>query len=160
MSDAVDSGSGGPVDRPSDRSWGPCATSSAASLVAVRPVGPAEARLTTDDVVRLRSAIETERRRTAGRIDGLERSFAGIVESSEGTATDDEHDPEGATIAYERAQVWALLLHAREDLLALDVALERLDSGTITTCSVCGGPIALARLMAQPQGRTCIRCAS
>jgi DnaK suppressor protein len=111
------------------------------------------------DAIRLRAAIEVERARTVDQIAGLERSFAGIVEAAELTSTDDEHDPEGATIAYERAQVAALLRQARDDLVALDEALERINGGSAPTCTVCGGPIALARLLALPGTRTCINCA-
>ena len=91
----------------------------------------------------LRAAIEVERARTVDQITSLERSFAGIVEAAELTSTDDEHDPEGATIAYERAQVSALLRQARDDLDALDDSLDRIAGGTVWTCAVCGGPIAL-----------------
>ncbi len=80
--------------------------------------------------------------------------------AAELTSTDDEHDPEGPTIAYERAQVWALLRQAREDLVALDQALVRVDFGTATICSVCGGPIAIERVLALPAVRVCIGCAS
>lgn len=107
----------------------------------------------------LRAAIENERARTMEQIANLERAFKGIVEAAELTSTDDEHDPEGATIAYERAQVSALLRQARDDLVALDGALARIDDGTIQTCAVCGNTIALARLLALPSARTCIRCA-
>ena len=55
------------------------------------------------DASRVRGAIELERSRTIDQIASLERSLAGIVEAAELTSTDDEHDPEGATIAYERA---------------------------------------------------------
>ena len=48
---------------------------------------------------------EAEQERTARQIASLEAIVAAIVEGSELTSTDDEHDPEGATIAYERAQV-------------------------------------------------------
>jgi DnaK suppressor protein len=112
------------------------------------------------DASRLRAAIEIERARTVDQIVGLERTFAGIVEAAELTSTDDEHDPEGATIAYERAQVSALLRQARDDLVALDGSLDRIASGTIGTCAVCSGPIALDRLLALPSTRTCIRCAT
>jgi RNA polymerase-binding transcription factor DksA len=112
------------------------------------------------DASRLRAAIEIERARTVDQIAGLERSFAGIVDAAELTSTDDEHDPEGVTIAYERAQVSALLRQARDDLVALDGSLDRIASGTIRTCAVCSGPIALDRLLALPSTRTCIRCAT
>ena len=111
------------------------------------------------DRTRLRAAIEIERARTVDQIANLERSFAGIVEAAELTSTDDEHDPEGATIAYERAQVSALLRQARDDLVAFDGSLERIDSGTFGICQVCEGPVAVARLLALPSTRTCIRCA-
>lgn len=116
--------------------------------------------MTTETAARLRSAITTERRRTADQIVALERSVNAIVEAAELTSTDDEHDPEGTTIAYERAQASALLRQARNDLVALDAALDRIDEGTITTCETCGGPIALERVLALPAVRTCIDCAS
>jgi DnaK suppressor protein len=106
-----------------------------------------------------REAIEEERRRTQIRIDGLQRSFVDIVAVAEMMSNDDEHDPEGATIGYERAQVWALLQQARANLVALDDAIERIDSGAIAACVVCHAPIAVERLLALPQTQTCIRCA-
>ena len=108
----------------------------------------------------VRGAIEAERRRIAGQIVDLRKSFAGIVDAAELTSTDDEHDPEGATIAYERAQVSALLRQAEEDLAALDLALERVDNGTAQMCESCGDSIALERLLALPTTRLCVRCAS
>jgi DnaK suppressor protein len=112
------------------------------------------------DAIRLRTAIEVERARTVDQIASLERSWAGIVEAAELTSTDDEHDPEGATIAYERAQVAALLRQARDDLVALDRALERTDAGMVPRCALCGGPIAPDRLLALPSTQTCITCAT
>ena len=75
-------------------------------------------------------------------------------------ATDDEHDPEGTTIAFERAQVSALLDRARRCIAELDEALERLDAGRYGVCVDCGGPIAPDRLVARPSARTCIACAN
>ena len=111
-------------------------------------------------MMRQRAAVERQRRRTVERIEGLQRSYADIVEAAELTSTDDEHDPDGATIAYERAQVWALLRQAQADLVALDGALERIDNGTSAVCAVCAGTIAPERLLALPQTQTCIRCAT
>jgi DnaK suppressor protein len=111
------------------------------------------------DATEMRATIERARRRMVAQIAGLQQSYAGIVEAAELTSTDDEHDPEGATIAYERAQVWALLRRAREDLHALDDAVDRIDQGTFATCSTCAGPIAVERLLALPGVRTCIHCA-
>jgi RNA polymerase-binding transcription factor DksA len=107
----------------------------------------------------LRRTVDDERQRTVAQIAGLQRTYTDIVEAAELTSTDDEHDPDGSTIAYERAQVWALLRQAREDLGALDEALARIDDGTVVTCDGCGGAIALERLLALPNTRRCIRCA-
>ncbi len=52
-----------------------------------------------------RAALAAERVSTLERLAGLEREFAGIAESSASASTDDEHDPAGATIAFERQHV-------------------------------------------------------
>lgn len=109
---------------------------------------------------RIRAAIEAERARIAEQLAALEQSFAGIVDGTELTSNDDEHDPEGTTIAYERAQVSALLRQAHDDLHSLELALARVDDGTALTCESCGGVIALERLLALPMTRSCVNCAS
>jgi RNA polymerase-binding transcription factor DksA len=86
--------------------------------------------------------------------------FDEIVAGSAGSNADDEHDPEGSTIAFERAQTAALLQDARAYLEELDGAAARLDAGSYWTCVRCGGPIAAARLVARPAARTCISCAA
>lgn len=93
-------------------------------------------------------------------IEGLETTFAEIVASSELVATDDEHDPEGHTIAFERQQVAALRRDARIRLAALDDAIERIDAGTDGACIRCGGPIRSERLAAVPEATHCIDCAA
>ena len=57
------------------------------------------------------------------------------------TATDDEHDPEGSTIAYERSQLGALIQQAERHLLDIRDALERLGSGRYGVCERCGAAI-------------------
>ena len=111
-------------------------------------------------MVDLGAAVDEERRRVLAQITSLQRTVDGIVEAAELTSTDDEHDPEGATIAYERAQALALLRQAREDLLALDVTRARIDDGTAAICESCGGPIPVERLLALPGVRRCVACAS
>ena len=101
-----------------------------------------------------------ERARTVAQIEALTRDFDGFVEAAELVATDDEHDPEGHTIAFERQQVAALLRDARVHLRDLDDALARVAAGSYGTCESCGRPIATERLAARPAARTCIACAS
>jgi DnaK suppressor protein len=108
----------------------------------------------------IRDALHTERAETLDRIEALRREFDGIVESAALVGTDNEHDPEGATIAFERAQLAALLDQAQGHLAELDQALARLEQGSYGICERCGQPIAPARLAARPAARTCIACAA
>ena len=71
-----------------------------------------------------------------------------IVEAAAGAATDDEHDPEGSTTAFEQAQVAALLGQARGHLAAVESTGHRLRTGTYGRCQRCGLPIAAERLLA------------
>lgn len=112
------------------------------------------------DTAAIHDALAAERQETLDRITAVSREFDGIVESSAGVATDDEHDPEGATIAFERAQLAALLDQARGRLSELDDALDRLRQGRYGRCERCGRPIAAGRLAARPAARTCITCAA
>jgi DnaK suppressor protein len=90
----------------------------------------------------------------------LEQQHAEIVAASRDANADDEHDPEGATIAFEREQVAALLAQARRTTADLREALDRVARGTYGRCEGCGGPIGEARLEARPTARSCIACAS
>ena len=102
--------------------------------------------------------LAAERTATIERIAGLERDLTGIIESASAGA-DDEHDPEGATLAFERQHAAALLTQARQQLGRIDAALDRVAAGTYGYCLTCGDPIAQARLAARPAATTCIRCA-
>ena len=105
-------------------------------------------------------AVAAARERTERQIDALQTTVDAIVEAAELIATDDEHDPEGATIAYERAQAIALLRQARADLDALFETREQLERRGQVTCEVCAAPIALERVAALPTASRCVRCAS
>ena len=108
----------------------------------------------------LTALLEQERADTRTQIAALDADFATIVEASAQVATDDEHDPEGATIAFERQQVDAIRTQALRRLDDLDRAIEQLAAGTYGDCETCGRPIAAERLAARPAARTCIGCAS
>jgi len=82
------------------------------------------------------------------------------VAASRDTNADDEHDPEGATIAFERSQLGALVRQAQRHLAEIDAAEARLAAGTYGTCERCGADIGEGRLEARPVARTCIRCAA
>ena len=107
-----------------------------------------------------RELLRAEQARARGRVAALEREFAGLAEAASAAGTDDEHDPEGATLAFERQHVAALLEAAREQVAAVDAALRRLEAGRYGVCDRCGQPIGADRLAARPTAATCIRCAA
>lgn len=103
--------------------------------------------------------LDERRRRALGRRDALQGDFDDIVERSSDASRDDEHDPEGATIAFERAQITALMAAADQELVDVDRALERVRSGSHDRCDTCDGRIPAERLQARPATRTCVGCA-
>jgi DnaK suppressor protein len=107
-----------------------------------------------------RGLLAAERAEALAQVAALEREFAGIAEAAGSAGTDDEHDPEGATLAFERQHTAALLQAARERVAAIDAALDRLRAGTYGMCARCGHPIGADRLAARPAALTCIRCAA
>ncbi|GAA1721351.1 TraR/DksA C4-type zinc finger protein [Isoptericola hypogeus] len=106
----------------------------------------------SDAETRLRARLaEVEARLAAQR-----NAVAGIVDAARDANVDDEHDPEGATLAWERQQAAALAAEAgreRDELLA---ALDRVADGTYGVCEVCGRPIPEARLEARPAATRCV----
>jgi DnaK suppressor protein len=103
--------------------------------------------------------LEVERAETLQRLDALADEFNGVVAASVDANADDEHDPEGATIAFERERTAALRAQAIAHLSDLDQALTRVTSGTYGTCSICGQAIDLERLAALPVTESCTVCA-
>jgi DnaK suppressor protein len=128
--------------------------------LAVRSLTGQPERVSPPDAQSVLTTVRAEQERTARQVESLEGVVASIVEASELTSTDDEHDPEGATIAYERAQAIALLRQAREDLDALVVTRMQLESAQVVVCSVCGRTIDLERVATLPTTSRCIRCAA
>ncbi|MGH8889150.1 MAG: TraR/DksA family transcriptional regulator [Acidothermaceae bacterium] len=112
------------------------------------------------DDAQVRDALASERAAIAARIAALSRDLEQVISAARDANVDDEHDPEGATIAYEREQLHGLLNHAREQLDDVDHALARVAAGTYPFCEKCSAPIATERLTARPTARSCIRCAS
>ena len=107
-----------------------------------------------------RRRLEVDRAATIARLASLTGDYDAVVAASRDTNADDEHDPEGATIAFERSQIGALIRQAQLHLVEIESAAERMDTGTYGTCELCGGAIGDGRLEARPTARTCIQCAS
>jgi DnaK suppressor protein len=106
-----------------------------------------------------RQVLRSERVDAVVRIRSMSGELEEIIGASRDSNGDDEHDPEGSTIAFERARVAALLGAALGYLDEIDGALGRLDAGTYGTCAQCGGSIDPDRLAARPATQSCIACA-
>ncbi|WP_285105952.1 TraR/DksA C4-type zinc finger protein [Promicromonospora sp. MEB111] len=113
-----------------------------------------------DPITEVRGLLVADRERTSELIASLTGSIASMVEATQLSASDDEHDPEGSTIAFERSQASTLLATATEHLADIDTALTRIAAGTYGRCERCGRAIAHERLLARPTARTCITCAA
>jgi DnaK suppressor protein len=111
-------------------------------------------------MVTARELLMAERAAALRQVAALQREFAAIAEAAGAAGTDDEHDPEGATLAFERQHAAALLQAARDRVTAIDAALERVRAGQYGVCARCGQPIGEDRLAARPAALTCIRCAA
>jgi RNA polymerase-binding transcription factor DksA len=109
---------------------------------------------------RWRTRIETKLGELKSLLTQLERQHSGIVTASLESNADDEHDPEGATIGFERAQLDATIASTSEQVARLKAALERIDAGTYGVCEVCGSAIPEARLEVRPDATRCVQHAS
>lgn len=115
--------------------------------------------LSDASLARFRDQLLREQRDTVQLMADLGADIRLIVDARQDSNSDDEHDPEGATLAFERSQTDALLRQSTERLSDIAAALARVDEGTYGLCEGCGKPITSARLQARPYARTCINCA-
>jgi RNA polymerase-binding transcription factor DksA len=112
------------------------------------------------DPTEVAAALHERRRAALARLEGTGAERAAVVAASRETVADDEHDPEGSTIAYERRLLDALTHDMRERIAEVDAALDRLEQGTYGTCARCHRPIPPDRLRALPTAATCVACAT
>jgi RNA polymerase-binding protein DksA len=104
-------------------------------------------------------ALTAEHARLVDQLAALQREFDRVVEASASSNADDEHDPEGSTIAFERQQVAALVQQTQSRLVDVERALDAVARGGYGICASCGRPIAVERLLARPAATLCIDCA-
>jgi DnaK suppressor protein len=109
---------------------------------------------------RARERLEAQLTVAAARVDTMTAELVRLRAATADSNLDDEHDPEGSTIAFERAQLTTLLDQAREQTAGAEAALARLSAGDYGLCERCGSAIGDARLDAVPLTRLCIGCAS
>jgi DnaK suppressor protein len=110
------------------------------------------------DDVRLR--IHAERHRLQALVDSLTANFADLTEAADASPPDDEHDPEGHTIAFERSQLTGRRDEYLRTIAELDDAELRLEDTQSARCQVCGDEIPHERRLAVPTATRCVTCAS
>lgn len=108
------------------------------------------------DLEHFRTLLSQERDRKLALLPALRRDITSVNAARQDSNVDDEHDPEGSTIAFELSQASALLAQSRAGLAQIEAALVRMDEGRYGICEVCGGPIAEGRLEARPWTPYCI----
>lgn len=112
-----------------------------------------------DQLAAAAARLREERATLLASVAGMAEDMTKLFDASRDSNADDEHDPEGQTIAWDREQTAALLRDARARLAEIDVASARLDGGWDGSCEVCGGPIPPGRLLARPTTARCVGCA-
>jgi RNA polymerase-binding transcription factor DksA len=107
-----------------------------------------------------RVVLAAELTATRERIAAMTGELDAVAAASADSNLDDEHDPEGSTVAFEREQYAALRASAQRHLAEVQAALDRVDAGTFGRCERCGAPIGAERLAALPATRYCVRCSA
>lgn len=112
----------------------------------------------TWDAVEVRELLDSLEQRAHARLRSVRGDHHDVVSASTDANADDEHDPEGSTIAFERQQLAALMDDAEEQLAQIQEARQRLENGLYGTCATCGQQIVAERLRARPTARHCVAC--
>ena len=103
-----------------------------------------------------RPLLRAELERTLASAEALGAQGRSVSAARDNSNVDDEHDPEGTTIASELSQMSVLAKDAKRRASEIQAALGRLDVGTYGMCAVCRRPIAEGRLDARPWTAFCI----
>lgn len=128
-------------------------------MTTITGVEPRQARLTARQLTKLRARLVGDLEDTHDLIAQLLADLESMRESRQDVATDDEHDPEGPTLAFERSQASAVLGNAQRHLQGIEDALGRVDGEEFGVCVGCEQRIPFARLEARPYARYCVTCA-
>jgi RNA polymerase-binding transcription factor DksA len=116
-----------------------------------------DGRQTGLDLEAVAQRLRAQRAQVSARLATMTKDLESVIAASVDSNADDEHDPEGQTIAYERSQLSALIRAAQEHLSGIEKATSRLEQGNYGTCEVCLQPIPADRLEARPIARTCVQ---
>ena len=105
-------------------------------------------------IATLRKRLEEEREELLVQAANLEADAAD--ESWKEPRSDD--DAETGTATFERERTMSLARNARQTIIQIERALDRIEAGSYGLCINCGEPIAVERLEALPQAVDCLDC--
>lgn len=108
----------------------------------------------------IRERIIAERRRLQSLVESLTANFDDLTNAADASPPDDEHDPEGHTIAFERSQLASRRDEYLRSIADLTAAEARLADAASALCERCGDPIPMERRLALPATTTCVACAT
>ncbi len=104
----------------------------------------------------LRARLEGERKRSIEEMKQLKATVRPVDERREGSPFGKRE--EEATESYELERRLTLEKNIREQLAAVEHALQKFEDGTYGLCDSCGEPIPPERLEALPQATLCLDC--
>ncbi|MEH3154334.1 MAG: TraR/DksA C4-type zinc finger protein [Gordonia paraffinivorans] len=107
----------------------------------------------------VRGWLDAERAEATTLLASMRARLSAVVDAAVEEHADDEHDPEGSTLAFERGQLVSQIERSSERIDEVDAAIARLDDGTYGRCLRCGRDISEVRLEALPATGVCITCA-
>ena len=105
------------------------------------------------------ASIEARRREVLAQLTQINQELEAFRRGRDDGNDDDEHDPDGVPLSAQWSGLEGMRQSKLEALAAIEEAAARHESGEDGRCSVCGKPIAPARLTARPEATTCIDCA-
>jgi RNA polymerase-binding protein DksA len=111
------------------------------------------------DTADYRKRLEEEKERLLHAVGFLVKENPGSISDELGELAEggtDNHLGDTATAMYDRELDDGLEESARDTLVEIDAALQRIEDGTYGICEVCGKPIGAERLSAIPWARLCI----
>jgi DnaK suppressor protein len=115
-----------------------------------------EAAMTAVKFKKQREQLEIELKRLADELAQLQTSASSSEERREGSPFGKREEEATETLELEKRLTMENRI--RQEMAAVEHALEKIDKGTYGLCDNCGQPIAEERLEALPQANLCVKC--
>jgi len=115
-----------------------------------------EADMTAVKFKKQREQLEVEHKRLTDELAQLQTSASSSEERREGSPFGKREEEATETLELEKRLT--LENRIRQEMAAVEHALEKIEKGTYGLCDNCGQPISPERLEALPQASLCIKC--